>query len=166
MTDIDERPWWERIVGIGPGTAALLGFAIGEAVAVTCAFSPPRDFSVDYLVLLLLTLGPFGTLTGYFLWLAFDPVRELRLRRLTSAIALPTLIALFVAFPRFWQQQFAKSPLSVVLIAGFCCAMLAMPVAGGMGVVHLVEHLAGTSWRRAKRAPSSQTDGLWDRDLD
>jgi len=40
---------------------------------------PPRDFSYQYLGILLLSIGPFGGLAAYGLWLAWDPAGGQRL---------------------------------------------------------------------------------------
>jgi hypothetical protein len=78
MSDVKWQPLWKRRFNLPPGVATLLGVALGWALAIVCAFSPPRDFSYSFLLILLLSLGFFGGIFGYILWLIGDPVREAR----------------------------------------------------------------------------------------
>src|SRR5437016_6089634 len=104
MSDVKRLSLWERRSFLTPVESALLGLMIGSAAAIVAAFTPPRDFSYSYLLLLLLTIGSFGGIAGYMFWLAFDPVRERRLLRITSVVALLAIIGLFAAFPGFWWE--------------------------------------------------------------
>jgi len=167
MSDVKRQPLWKRRHTLKPGEAALLGVAIGCAVATISAFTPPRDFSYSFLMLLLLSLGPCAGIAGYMLWLSFDPVREQRLRRITSIVAFPAIIGLLVAFPDFWREvRRTLGPHMVWISIGFIFAMVGFAVAAGLGIVHLVDYLAFSVRQSNKAAAASQTDGVWDRELD
>ncbi len=147
------------------GEAFLLGVGIGCAVAIVAAFTPCRVFSYSFLALLLLTIGPFGGISGYSLWLLFDPVRGQRLERITGFIAFPAMVGLLVMFPDFWRNMARTTgPNMVWTFMGLGCSLAFFAVGAGLGVVHLVGHLASS--RYTKPAAARQMDGVWDRELD
>ena len=167
MSDIKRQPFWKRSYTVTPGQATLVGFAIGSAVAIVAALMPPRDFSWSSLLILLFSITPFTGIFGYIAWLTGDAVREERLRRITSFVAFPAMLVLLAAFPGFWWRMGRSlgSPM-VVMFMGFVCAMAMFAVGAGLGLVHLVGHLAGSFQRSAKPGTTRQTDGVWDRELD
>jgi hypothetical protein len=167
MSNGKRLAWWKRRDSLTPVEAALFGLGIGCALAIISAFTPPRDFTYSFLLILLLSLGPFGGITGYMLWLTFDPVREQRLRRIGTLVAGPAIIGLLVVFPDFWRDmERSMGPQMVLMFIGFIFATVMLIVAAGFGIVHLVSHLAFCFQRPAKPGPTSQTDGVWDRELD
>jgi hypothetical protein len=167
MRDVKRQTWWKRRRNLTPGEATLLGFGIGWTVALVSAFTPPHDFSYSFLLHLLLSLGPFGALSGYMLWLVFDPVREERLRRLTSLVAFPTILGLLVVFPDFWRAV-ARSmgPGMVGMLMGFACSIAMLVVVAGLGMLHLAVHLASSFRWSTKPGAVSPIDEVWDRELD
>jgi hypothetical protein len=84
MSDIKRLPWWKRRHSLSAGESILVGAASGAAASIVSACTPPRDFSVSFLLLLLLSIVPCGGIAGYMIWLSGDPASEQRLRRITS----------------------------------------------------------------------------------
>jgi len=167
MNNVKRQGWWKRRQALRAGAATLLGIAIGCAAAIVSAFTPPRDFSFSFLLLLLTTLGPCGGIAGYMFWLAFDPVRERRLRRITRLMAFPAIVGLLVAFPNFWRDmERSLGPVMVGAFLGFIVAMAGLTVVAGLGIVHLVVYLAFSFRPFTKPRADSETDGPWDRELD
>jgi hypothetical protein len=167
MGNIKRPIWWRRRHSLKPGEAALLGVGIGCVVALISAFTPPSDFTLGFLLLLLLSLGPFGGILGYMLWLAFDPVREQRTRRIGTLVFLTTIVGLLVAFPAFWREiGRSMGPRMVGMFIGFIYSAVMIIVAAGMGIVHLVGGLASSIGQSAKPGTVPRTDGVWDRELD
>jgi hypothetical protein len=158
---------------IAPGTAALLGAAIGSAVAIFCALNPLRDFSFSTLFILLASLAPFGAVTGYLLWVSLDPDQAVWLRRIAIPIAfLANLRAgnvvassrCAVTFPDFWRElERCMGQQAAGALMGFVFSVAFYAVVAGMGTGHLVGHLCG---HPSKLGSTSRTDGLWDRELD
>jgi hypothetical protein len=167
MSDNKQEPFWKRSYTVTPGQATLVGFTVGSAVAIVAALMPPRDFSWSYLLSLLLGITPFTGIFGYIAWLSGDPVRGQRLERMTSFVAFPAMLVLLVAFPGFWWHMGRSigSPM-VVIFMGFVCAMAMFAVGAGLGIVHLVGHLACSFQRSAKPGTTWRRDGVWDRELD
>jgi hypothetical protein len=159
---------WPRYwAPLPPGVAALLGVAIGWAVAIVCAFLPPRDFSCSFLLILLLSIGPFGGTFGYILWLLNDPTREVRFRRITGFVAISAIAGLLIAFPSsWWHMGRSMGPHWVWMSMGFICSMAMFAVGAGMGIVHLAGHVASSFRQSTKSAANSWTSGVWDRELD
>src|SRR5262245_10223882 len=100
-------------------------------------------------------------------WLAFDPVRERRLRSIGTLVASPTVVGLLSIFPDFWRDM-ARSMGAHMgwMFIGLIFAMTMLIVAAGMGMVHLAGHLASSFRRSTKPGGVPRTDGIWDRDLD
>jgi pimeloyl-ACP methyl ester carboxylesterase len=163
MSSVNRWPLWTWKRGLTPGGAVLFGVAIGGAIATVAAFTPPRDFTLGFLSILLLGIVPFTGIFGYILWLSRDPVREHRLRRLTGLVAFPTVLGLLIAFPDFWWKA---GPQMGVMLMGFVCAMALFVVAAGMATAHLVGHVAYSFRRSTKPGVNLRTDGVWDRELD
>jgi hypothetical protein len=167
MSNVKRETWWQRRQSLRAGEAALLGFAIGSAAAIVAALTPPRDFTSSFLVLLMLTIGPSGGIAGYMLWLSFDPVRGERLRWITSIVALPAILGLLVAFPNFWREmERSMGSLMINLFLCFVFSVIGFTVATGLGIVHLVGHLAVSLRCFAKPGAVPRMDGVWDRELD
>jgi uncharacterized membrane protein len=167
MKDAKRMLVWKRRWVLAPGEAALLGVTIGWGVAIVSAFTPPRDFSVNFLLILLLSLGPFGGISGYIFWLVCDPVREQRLRRITNIVAVLGIVVSFIAFPAFWREmERSLGPKMLLMFMGFGVAMAMYVVGTGFGVAHLAGHVAFTLRRHTKPRAASLKDGLWDSELD
>lgn len=167
MSYVERQPSRKQSHTLTPGVAALLGVAFGWALAILCAFAPPRDFSYRILVILLVSLGPFGGIFGYILWLSVEPVRWERLRKITRLIAFPSILGLLVAFPDFWWRMGRSSgPLPVVMLLGGVCATALFAVGAGWGMIHLAGQLASSFRQTPKPGADSRTGGVWDRELD
>ena len=167
MSKTKKPSLWQRTYTIPPGMAALLGFAIGSAVATVAAFLPPKDFSYSYLSLLLGAIPPFWGIFGYFLWLSGEPARMERVQAIARVIAVPVMIGALVEFSGFWWKLgLAIGPVITVLFMGFFCALSMFTVVVGYGAVHLAGYLASLSGQSTKPGPSSPVNGVWDRELD
>ncbi len=167
MSYVERQPSRKQSHTLTPGVATLLGVAFGFALAILCAFAPPRDFSYSIMMILLVSLGPICGIFGYILWLSVEPVRWERLIRITRLIAFPTILALPVAFPGFWWHiGRSLGPLLVVTLLGGICAAAMLAVGAGCGVIHLVDHLVSLSRQSIKPGAALRTDGVWDRELD
>lgn len=167
MSHMKRQQLWKRSYTLTPGVATLLGVAFGWALAILCAFTPPRDFSYSFLLILLLSLGLFGGIFGYILWLSAEPVRDRRLRKITGLVALAAILGISVAFPDFWRGIESKmGPLMVVTLMGGVCAAAMFAVGAGWGMMHLFGHLASSPRQSTKSGTDLLTEGVWDRDLD
>lgn len=163
-----QPPFWKRLPTISPAAATLLGLALGCALAVLCAFHPPRDFSYGFLGVLLLSIGPCGGILGYTSWLLLDDAaRSDRFQRLHARVSVLMILVLLAGFPSFWWQlgQLA-GPFFVVISMGFVCGVALFAAGAGCGIVHLVHHLVRSSRRASKPVGRLRTDGVWDRELD
>ena len=165
MGYVNRQPSWKEKHTFSPGVATLLGVALGWALAFLCAFTPPRDFSYSILLLLLGSLGFFGGIFGYILWLSGEPVQFERLQRITSRMAWTAILGLLIAFPGFWRQAVSSPILGVVLFGGICAAAMFV-VGAGRGIAHLVGYLVVTLRKFTSPAADIWTDGVWDRELD
>jgi len=167
MNDVKRRPLWKRKHTVTPGEAALLGLAIGWACAIVSAFAPPRDFSYSLLLILILSLGPLGAISGYIFWLLCQPDWEQRFRSIATFIAFPALLVLLVAFPDFWRAvKRSMGPHMVWMFLCFIFSMVMFTVGAGLAMAHLVGHLAFSFRRCTKPGATSRRDGVWDRELD
>jgi hypothetical protein len=153
---------WRRKWGLTAGESALLGLVIGWAVAIVAAFMPPRDFSLGFLSLMLLSIGPFGGTTGYIFWLACDPQRGRRLQEVASLLAVLTVLGSLVLMPGFWWTLGRRGPHFIPVFMGLFASVAVLVVGAGMGLVHLVRHLICVLGRKGL----TRADRLWDRDLD
>jgi uncharacterized membrane protein len=167
MSDANQTPFWKRRRALTPGEAILLGVLIAWAGAIVSALLQPRDFSYNFLLILLLSLGPFTGISGYTFWVVCDPKRERRLRRITSIVTSIGIFVPLVAFLAFWRNlEHSMGPSIVIVFIGFL-VLIAMYVVGtGLGAVHLVRHLAFTLRRNTKPGAYSRMDNLWDSELD
>jgi hypothetical protein len=167
MIYVKRQPLWQRRWTLGPGAATLLGVALGGALAIVSALTPPRDFSFRVFLVLLSSLGVFGGIFGYILWLSSDSKQGERLLRITSLVACAAIVGLLVAFPNFWRHIARSSgPLVVVVLMGGVCASAMFAVGACWGMVHLVDHLLSSPRKPAKPGAGSRDDGVWDRELD
>jgi hypothetical protein len=167
MSKEKRRSLWQRTYTVQPGMAALLGLAVGSAVATVAAFLSPKDFSYGYLLLLLGAIPPFWGIFGYILWLTGEPARMQRVQEITGVIAIPTMVGVLVTFPGFWWKLgLAIGPAMIVLFMGFFCALSMLAVAVGYGAAHLAGYLASFVWRSTKPTSKSPVNGIWDRELD
>ena len=167
MSDVKRSLLWKQRYTLTPGVATLLGVAFGGALAIVCAFNPPRDFSFSFLLTLLLCLGPFGGIVGFVIWLNAEPVREDRFLRITRLVAFPAILGLLLTLPDFWWHRGRfMGPIMVMMLMGLVCAGSMFAVGAGWGLVHLVGHLAISFRQSNKRGTGSRTDGVWDRELD
>ena len=168
MSDVKRRAVWERRHAVTAGEATLLGFTIGSAAAIVAAFRPLRDFSYNYLRLILLTIGPCAGILGYMFWHVFDPVRLRRLLRITQRRGFAGDRRAIRRIPRFLVGTGrTKGFHTVYLFAAFIFSTAAFVVGTGLGMVHLVGHLAAFSFRRStKPVARLRTDGVWISELD
>jgi hypothetical protein len=162
---------------IAPRTAALLGAAIGSAVAIFCALNPLSDFSFSTLFILLASLAPFGAVTGYLLWVSLDPDQAVWLRRIAIPIAflanlgacnvLGSSQCRWAAFPDFWRDLERSMGWQVAgALMGFVFSVGFYAVVAGIGMGHLVGHVVGSLRQPTELGSASRTNGLWDRELD
>jgi hypothetical protein len=152
---------------IRPGSAFLLGVAFGCTLAILCALVPPRDFSLNFLLILLLSLGPCGGFFGYGFWILADPRRRKRFYRITGFVAATAILGLGNAFPSFWRHvEQSMGPHVVVTFMGGAFAAAMMFVTAGWGMVHLIGGFISLFSQPDRRAANSLPDGVWDIDLD
>ena len=167
MSDVRRQPVWKQAYTLTPGVATVLGVAIGGAVAIVCAFNPPHDLSLSFLLILLLGLGLFGGCVGYIMWLTAEQVRADRFFRITRLVAFPAILGLLVILPDFWWHiGRSVGLLMTTMLMGLVCAGSMFAVGAGWGIVHLVGHLAISFRQSTKPGTDSQADGVWDRELD
>jgi hypothetical protein len=167
MRDANQTPFWKRRRALTPGEGILLGVVIAWAGAIVFALMSPREFSYKFLLILLLSLGPFTVISGYLFWVVCDPKRERRLRRITSIVTSIGIFVPLVAFPVFWRDlEHSMGPSIVIVFIGFLVLTAMYVVGTGSGAVHLIRHLAFTLRRNTKPEAYSRMDDLWDRELD
>lgn len=167
MSQVERHASLGKTRPLRAGEATALGFAAGCAAAVLCALTPPRDFTVGYLTILFVSIGPVSGIAGYIWWLSRDPVREERLQRICTSIAWPAIIAVLVAFPgRWWTLGRTMGPHMVIVLLGFIVSLAVFAAGAGLGLAHLGGYVALSVRQSRKRASTPRTGGLWDRDLD
>jgi hypothetical protein len=167
MGDIKRQPWWIRKGTLTAGEATLLGVAIGWSAAIVSAFSPPRDFSYTFLWLLLLSLGLFGGIVGYTLWLSMGPVQERWRRMITTIVVVPVILGLLVVVSIFWRDVERLMGVGVIaMMIGLGSFLIQILVIIGLGIVHLGGYLAVSVRRFNKSGTTSEANGVWDRELD
>ncbi len=167
MRDVKWQPWWKRKDTLTAKEATLLGVAIGWAAAIVSAFTPPHDFSYSFLWLLLLSLGLFGGILGYTLWLWIGPTQERWLRTITTIVVVPVILGPLVVFPVFWRDMERSTGARVIVwMIGFSFFLITFLVTVGLGIVHLGGYLAETFRTFNKSAAASETNGVWDCELD
>jgi hypothetical protein len=124
---------------IRPGSAFLLGVAFGCALAILCSLLPLRDFSLDFLLILLLSLGPAGGFFGYGFWIVAEPKRCKRLYRITGFVAATAILGLGMAFPSLWWHVVqSRGPHAVIMLMGGVRGTAMLVVTAGWGIVHLI----------------------------
>jgi hypothetical protein len=167
MVSRKRQSLWKRRFTIGPAAATLLGVALGCAVSTAGAFLPPAFFSWSDYSILLLFLVPITGLSGYILWLTGDPARHGSVQKITQLVAFPAILALLVAFPKFWLSVVrAVGPGCVLMCMGFIYLLVMYVVAAGMSVTHFGGYLGSFVRRGTKVHAKLRTDGVWDWELD
>lgn len=130
-------------------------------------FTPPRDFSYRFLMITLLSIGPFGAVFGYVLWIGADSERYERFQMVVSRAGGLMIFALLVAFPSaWWQIGHSMGVLMVVGLLGSVTALTMFAVAASWGIIHLVRHIAFTHRHSSKTRVDFGDRGVWDRELD
>jgi hypothetical protein len=167
MRFVKQQPIWKRRFSIAPGTATLLGIALGCAVATISAFLPPRVCSYGEYSILLLSLVPIAGISGYGMWLSGDPSRHRRLEKISQSVMLPAILWLFAAFPNFWLSMASVlGPGMFLMFIGFVCGLVVCVVIAGVGLAHFVGYLTSFVQRGGKVGGNPPAEGLWDRELD
>jgi hypothetical protein len=167
MRHVVRHASWRKTQTVSAGQATVLGFAVGCAAAVLCALASPRDFTVNFLLILLVSIGPVSAIFGYIFWLSCEPASHERLQRICTFVAWPAILVVSVASPSIFPDVArTMGPHMVVVFMGFIASLAVLAMGAGLGLAHLVGYLALSVHQSRKRASTSRTGGLWDRDLD
>ena len=167
MSHVERHASLRKTNTLSASQATVLGFAVGCGLAVLCSLAPPRDFTVNFLLILLASLGPVSGVFGYIFWLACEPARQERLQRICSFITWPAILLVSFASSSIWPDVArAMEPHMVVVFMGFIASLAVLAAGAGLGLAHLVGYVALSVCQSHKRASTPRTGGLWDRDLD